>query len=164
MSLAKVRLGKRGEELAEGYLKSAGCGILASNYRCPWGEIDLVAQDGEELAFVEVRTRRGSTFGTPRESITPKKARNLVAAAQDYLQNHVPEKDQSDQAWRIDLVSVQMTKGQASPKSTISSTPFQANRKLAGNGPRSGGKVSSRPRLTFPRQGGKTYGSTLQSS
>ena len=115
MSMAKVRLGKRGEELAEGYLRAAGCGILATNYRCPWGEIDLIAQDGEELAFVEVRTRRGSTFGTPRESITRKKADHLVATAQDYLQNHVPESEQGDLAWRIDLVSVQMSDGQGSP-------------------------------------------------
>ena len=116
MSMAKVRLGKRGEELAEGYLRAAGCGILATNYRCPWGEIDLIAQDGEELAFVEVRTRRGSAFGTPPESITRKKADHLVATAQDYLQNHVPESEQGDLAWRIDLVSVQMSDGQGSPQ------------------------------------------------
>ena len=75
MSMAKVRLGKRGEELAEGYLRAAGCGILATNYRCPWGEIDLIAQDGEELAFVEVRTRRGSAFGTPPGVHYPQESR-----------------------------------------------------------------------------------------
>ena len=116
MSMAKVRLGKRGEELAEGYLRSAGCSILAANYRCPWGEIDLVVQDGKELAFIEVRTRRGLAYGTPRESITRKKADHLVATAQDYLQNHVPENERPDLAWRIDLVSVQMTDGQRSPQ------------------------------------------------
>ena len=116
MSMAKVRLGKRGEALAAGFLRAAGCGILATNYRCPWGEIDLIAQDGEELAFIEVRTRRGSAFGTPRESITRKKADHLVATAQDYLQNHVPQNEQGNLAWRIDLVSIQMTDGQRSPQ------------------------------------------------
>ena len=116
MSMTRVRLGKRGEELAAGYLRSAGCGILAANYRCPWGEIDLVAQDGEELAFVEVRTRRSTDYGTPQESITRRKAQHLVAAAQDYLQNHVPESNCADLPWRIDLVSICLAQGQGSPQ------------------------------------------------
>ncbi len=106
MTMTRVRLGRRGEELAAGYLKDAGLGILTSNYRCPWGEIDLIARDGDELAFVEVRTRRSVVFGTPRESITRRKAGHLVAAAQDYLQHHLPEKDNEIPPWRIDLVSV----------------------------------------------------------
>lgn len=115
MTTARVKLGKRGEELASGYLRSAGCGILAANYRCPWGEIDLVAWDGKELAFVEVRTRRTANFGTPQESITRRKADHLVAAAQHYLQDHIPENEQGDLTWRIDLVSVLLADGQRSP-------------------------------------------------
>ena len=109
MTMSRVRLGKRGEELASGYLRAAGCGILAANYRCPWGEIDLVARDGEELAFVEVRTRRTATFGSPQESITRRKADHLVAAAQHYLQNHARENDGEEIPWRIDLVSIRLT-------------------------------------------------------
>ena len=116
MTMSKVRLGRRGEELASGYLREAGCGILAANYRCPWGEIDLVARDGDELAFVEVRTRRTATFGSPRESITRRKADHLVAAAQHYLQNHAPENDSEDISWRIDLVSIRLLDGSGSPQ------------------------------------------------
>ena len=116
MTMSKVRLGRQGEELASGYLRGAGCGILAANYRCPWGEIDLVARDGDELAFVEVRTRRTATFGSPRESITRRKADHLVAAAQHYLQNHSPENDSEDIPWRIDLVSIRLLDGSRSPQ------------------------------------------------
>ena len=116
MTMSRVRLGKRGEDLAAGYLKSTGCGILASNYRCPWGEIDLVAWDGEELAFVEVRTRRTASFGTPGESITGRKAGHLMAAAEHYLQNHFPENDGEQVPWRIDLVSVCLTKERGCPQ------------------------------------------------
>lgn len=116
MTMSRVRLGKRGEELAAGYLKSAGCGIVASNYRCPRGEIDLVAWDGEELAFVEVRTRRSTGYGTPQESITGRKAGHLVAAAEHYLQNHFPENDGEELPWRIDLVSISLAGRNNSPR------------------------------------------------
>ncbi len=116
MTMSRVRLGRRGEELASSFLKSEGCGILASNYRCPWGEIDLVARDGEELAFVEVRTRRTANFGTPQESITRRKADNLVATARHYLQNHPDDHAGTEPPWRIDLVSICLTNGSGSPQ------------------------------------------------
>ena len=106
MSMSRVRLGRQGESLARQYLLQAGYRILAANYRCPWGEIDLVAQEGEELVFVEVRTRRSSAYGSPQESITPEKIERLQATAQDYLQNHTPEPGRSELQWRIDLVSI----------------------------------------------------------
>ncbi len=115
MSMSRVRLGRRGEEMAAGFLKSSGCGILESNYRSPWGEIDLVATDGEELAFIEVRTRRSLAFGSPQESITQKKADHLVATAQHYLQNRAPENDGEEMPWRIDLVSVCLEGDQNTP-------------------------------------------------
>ena len=116
MTVSRVRLGKRGEDLAAGYLRSVGCGILTSNYRCPWGEIDLVARDGEELAFVEVRTRRNASYGTPQESITRRKAEHLMATAQHYLQNHAPGMDRGNLSWRIDLVSICLEGGKGSPQ------------------------------------------------
>lgn len=121
MAKSRVRLGKRGEDLAAGFLRSAGCDILTTNYRCPWGEIDLVARDGEELAFVEVRTRRSTAYGSPQESITRRKAGNLVAAAEHYLQNHGPVDDgpiseNRDWPWRIDLVSICLTNGAPYPQ------------------------------------------------
>ena len=104
MPTPRTRLGNRGEELARQYLERQGYRVVARNYRCAWGEIDLVAQEGEELVFVEVRTRRGDAFGTPEESITPAKARHLVASAQEYLQERGPE----NAPWRIDFIGIRL--------------------------------------------------------
>ena len=100
----KRRLGRRGEDIAAAYLKKQGYEVLARNWRCPAGELDMVAREGGTLAFVEVRTRRGDRYGTPEESITPAKQAKLVELAQTYLQ----EKDLTDENWRIDVVAVEM--------------------------------------------------------
>ena len=111
MSTARVRLGRQGENLARRHLERAGYRILDANYRCPWGEIDLVAQDGAELVFVEVRSRRTANYGTPQESITAEKREHLQAAALDYLQKRRPELGRSEIPWRIDLISVRFDGG-----------------------------------------------------
>jgi putative endonuclease len=100
----KQRLGQRGEDIAAAHLREQGYQILARNWRCPAGELDIVAREGETLAFVEVRTRRGDRYGTPEESITPAKQAKLVELAQTYLQ----ENDLSDENWRIDVVALEM--------------------------------------------------------
>ena len=102
------RLGTSGERVAEAYLISLGYGLRARNYRCPYGEVDLVAQEGEYVVFVEVRTRRSSSYGTPEESITSAKAKRLVSTAQSYLQEHGLEVS----PWRIDLVIVEARGGE----------------------------------------------------
>ena len=63
------------------FLQEKGCRLVDANYRCRWGKVDIVAQDGDELVFVEVRTRRGTQYGTPEESVTEAKARRLIASA-----------------------------------------------------------------------------------
>ena len=78
--------------------------MLATNYRCRWGEVDIVARRGEELVFVEVKTRRGSVFGVPEESVTTAKSQRLVATAQHYLESNGLEQSQ----WRVDLVSIHL--------------------------------------------------------
>lgn len=104
MTRAKVRLGKRGEDLAAEKLAALGYVIIARNYRCAQGEIDLIARQGDTLVFVEVRTRRGPAFGSPEESITARKQAHLIAAAQNYTQaNNV-----RDEPWRIDVVAVEL--------------------------------------------------------
>jgi len=102
----KQRLGQRGEEIAVGYLRQQGYTILTRNWRCPVGEIDIVAREGETLTFVEVRTRRGDCFGTPEESITLAKQAKLVELAQSYLQ----EAKLEEVDWRIDVVAIEMGK------------------------------------------------------
>ncbi len=104
MPTSRTRLGDLGEEAARRFLLDQGYQILAAKYRCRWGELDLVAQEGTELVFVEVRTRRSTSFGTPEESLTPGKVRRLQAACQHYLQHRAA----LDTPWRIDLVTVRM--------------------------------------------------------
>ncbi len=78
-------LGRRGEELAEAFLSAQRYRILARNYRCRVGEIDLVAVDDDEIVFVEVRSRRAAGCGTPLESVDGRKQRQVVRVAQHFL-------------------------------------------------------------------------------
>ncbi|MDD5092963.1 MAG: YraN family protein [Dehalococcoidia bacterium] len=104
MSDSRQRLGAFGEREARDYLLKRGYEILESNFRCPIGEIDIVARDGDFLVFVEVRTRRGSEFGTPEESITQAKKGKLVHLAQYYIQQHAG----LPASWRIDVVAIEV--------------------------------------------------------
>lgn len=97
-------LGLWGESVAATHLEAKGYQILARNWRCRQGEVDLVAQVGAVHVFVEVKTRRGTAAGTPEEGVTGVKSRKLVATAQQYLETNNLE----DVEWRIDLVAVEL--------------------------------------------------------
>jgi putative endonuclease len=97
-------LGNAGEDIAARELSRRGYIVRERNWRCPEGELDIVAEQGAALVFVEVRTRRGDRFGTPEDSITPAKRAHLIAAAQSYLQAHALDCD-----WRIDVVAVEIS-------------------------------------------------------
>ncbi|MFC1917736.1 YraN family protein [Chloroflexota bacterium] len=73
--------GLLGERLAREFLEKQGYRVIESNYRCADGEIDIVARHGDDLVFVEVRSKRGRGFGTPEESITPAKMKKLKSVA-----------------------------------------------------------------------------------
>ena len=103
MPHARRKLGDAGEEAAARFLVARGYVVLARNYRCSAGEIDLVCRDGETLVFVEVKTRRGVAFGIPEEAVTARKLARLAAAGQHYLQGQSPETD-----WRIDVVAIEL--------------------------------------------------------
>jgi putative endonuclease len=100
---ARRRLGNFGERHAGLLLERRGHTILARQWRCAAGELDLVTLDGEELVFVEVRTRRGDRFGTPEDSLDRRKAARLVRLGEHFLQAH-PEHD--GRIWRVDLVAL----------------------------------------------------------
>jgi putative endonuclease len=78
-------LGRRGEAVAEEFLRRHAYTIVARNYRCRAGEIDLVALDGPVLVFVEVRSRRGAALGTPLESVDGRKQAQVARVAQHFL-------------------------------------------------------------------------------
>ena len=104
MPTSRTALGNLGEELARQMLQELGYTILDTNYRCRWGEVDIVAQDGDVIVFAEVRTRSSARFGTPEESITEAKIQRIVSTAQEYLQSM----ERDSESWRIDLVAVRM--------------------------------------------------------
>ncbi len=98
-------IGRQGEDLAAAFLQKEGFRIIARNWRCRAGEIDLIAQRDLELRFVEVKTRRGMDFGYPEESVTYAKRQHLVRALEYWLQQH-PSPGISCQ---IDVLSVLLT-------------------------------------------------------
>ncbi|MEW5248078.1 YraN family protein [Microbulbifer discodermiae] len=89
------------EAVAARYLTETGLSIAARNYRCPGGEIDIVAWDGNTLVFVEVRYRRSDAFGCASASIDRRKQQKLHTAAADYLQRH-----KVDCPCRFDVVAI----------------------------------------------------------
>ena len=98
-------LGETGELLARRQLERMGYRILETNARTRYGELDIVAIEGGYLVGVEVRTKRGTAFGTPEESITVAKSRRLGRLVEAYAQAHegLPED------LRVDVVAVEMT-------------------------------------------------------
>ena len=93
-----------GEKLARDFLKKCGYRIQETNYRCPDGEIDIVAEHRGFLSFIEVRTKKSHKFGTPEESITPAKKERLRTVAYHYRQTH----DNLPSAWRIDVLAIEL--------------------------------------------------------
>ena len=104
MSDRRRDLGAAGERLAARYLTIAGYRILARNWRFgSAGELDLVAQDGDCLVAVEVRTRRGQAFGTPEESVRPAKQSRLAMLAEAYA-----AQSGWDGPLRIDVIAIHL--------------------------------------------------------
>lgn len=97
-----MNLGARGERIAARSLKRSGYRIVARNYRCPVGEIDLIALDGDTLVFVEVKTRRSSETAFPEVNVHHRKRRKITQVAKYY----VATKDAQQHPCRFDVVSV----------------------------------------------------------
>ncbi len=80
--------GTAGENAAVKFLKKNGYIILERNYRKTYGEIDIIAKCGENIAFVEVKTRKSDLYGSPAEFVTKKKQQKIIKAAYSYIQKH----------------------------------------------------------------------------
>lgn len=101
---SKIDTGKEGEKIAVAYLKRHGYRITEVNYRCPVGEIDIVARDKNALVFVEVKARRSGALGYPEQAVGVKKQKKMSQLALWYLQ----EKRLSDADTRFDVVAIVM--------------------------------------------------------
>jgi len=104
---ARKKLGAWGESLAAQQLEAKGYEILDRNWRCARGEIDLVAQAGRVLVFVEVKTRRGRAMGAPEAGLTPRKSKKLMELGERYVYEH----NLADLDWRVDLIAVELDAG-----------------------------------------------------
>lgn len=116
----KQGVGKRGEDLAADYLIKQGSKILERNYRQRCGEIDIIARDGKTLVFIEVKTRRSNTFGSPFDAITPKKQQQIATTAKDYL----CRKKLFNKPARFDVIGVTLLPGKK-PKIEIVTNAFE---------------------------------------
>ena len=98
----KIDLGKEGEDIAAEFLIKKNFNILERNYRYGHGEIDIIAEDGETLVFVEVKTRNTLEFGHPEISVTKGKLNQIKKIAEAYLF----EKEIDDKECRLDVVAI----------------------------------------------------------
>jgi len=85
VSFFRKRLGREGEDLAEGFLKKKGYKLVERNYRCKSGEVDLIVLDRRVIVFVEVKTRSDHSFGSPFEAVEARKQRKMIEAARVFL-------------------------------------------------------------------------------
>jgi putative endonuclease len=104
MTLRKKNLGAQGEQIAINYLHNRGYQILERNYRNKLGEIDIIAKHGNDLVFIEVKTRSDKVFGSPLEAVTSAKQRQLAKVALEYLSRQ----NCFDQPARFDVVGVHL--------------------------------------------------------
>jgi putative endonuclease len=101
------QLGRRGEALAEAFLKRKGYTILEKNFTGKTGEIDIVASENNTIIFVEVKTRTSETFGSPKEAVDATKQKHIIKAATEYLQQNKV----TDKHIRFDVVSILLKSG-----------------------------------------------------
>lgn len=102
MSQMSKQLGEMGEDIVAAFLRQKGYEILQTNYRNRVGEIDIIAQENDEICFIEVKTRSSDELGDGLEAITSFKKRQIIRVAQTYL----IEKDLDDVNARFDVVAV----------------------------------------------------------
>ena len=113
-------LGARGEAAAVKAVRRAGYRIRERNYHTRWGELDIVAEQSDVLAFIEVKTRATNRHGAPAEAVTVQKQQRLHRAAQLYVEEH----GLHDRLCRFDIVSVVWPEGARKPEVTILADAF----------------------------------------
>ena len=96
-------LGKKGEDIAAAFLEKKGYNILFRNYKCSFGEIDIIAKHKKILSFIEVKTRSTKKYGLPQEAVTPAKQAKISRVALEFVQRYKME----NRAARFDVGSVQ---------------------------------------------------------
>lgn len=106
MSQRGIELDRSCEEKAVRYLKKSGYKILERNYRTPFGEIDVIAEEGGSIVFLEIKSRTSPLFGPPYLRITKKKRENIIKSSLSYLKR----RGLAEAECRIDVVSISLDK------------------------------------------------------
>ena len=120
----KDEIGRLGERHARLLLEGRGYRFVTSNWHCLSGELDLVMLDGDELVFVEVKTRRGERAGRADDAISGAKAEKLLNAGEWFVSDHP---DHQDRIWRVDFVAVNIH-----PRTGIATVNHYVNAILSG--------------------------------
>jgi len=114
-------IGRKGEDIAASWLSEHGYAIITRNYRRRFGEVDIIARQGEYLVFIEVKTRSSRQFGTPLDALTVKKQQQLTLIARDYLVRHKI----ADTLCRFDVLAVTLSPGRP-PRVDVIVNAFEA--------------------------------------
>ena len=109
MTRERLELGKLGEDLALKKVKHLGYKDIVRNYRCPLGEIDLIARDVDTLVFIEIKTRKGKTTAYAKEAVNARKRRQISKVALAYMKAN----NCSDIQARFDVVAISLDGGNA---------------------------------------------------
>jgi len=109
MTNTHLTIGKQGETHAQTFLRARGFAILDTNWRCPFGELDIIAEHDGLLVFVEVKTRRTTDSADALALVTPRKRERLLRAVYHYLEAKAFESRQ----WRVDVIAVTLWRGEA---------------------------------------------------
>jgi putative endonuclease len=117
----RLELGRLGEELALKKIKRLGYKNIIRNYRCPLGEVDLIAKDGDTLVFIEIKTRKGSTTDYAKEAVNKRKKRQISKVALAYMK----AMDCFDTKARFDVVAICMGRGK--PEIDVVKNAFELN-------------------------------------
>jgi putative endonuclease len=98
----RSQFGRWGEKAAAAYLTHQGYEILARNYHCRYGELDIVAREGNEIVFVEVKSRRSDSFGSPASAVDARKVLRLRRTARDFLYRY----RRPGESYRFDVIEI----------------------------------------------------------
>lgn len=109
MTEQRLALGAYGEDVAAAYLREQGYTLIERNFRCPLGEIDIIAKKRHDLIFVEVKTRRSTLYGLPQDAVGMQKQRQIIRSAQWYLKNPAVARFHP----RFDVIAILARPGQA---------------------------------------------------
>lgn len=96
-------IGKWGEKIAAQYLVGKGYRILYTNWKSPYGELDIIAKKNDVLSVIEVKTRTGINYGWPEEAVTPAKQEHLLNASQAFVDEHI---EFAALPWQIDVIAI----------------------------------------------------------